>query len=98
MKFIVFALAVIGVVLITNKSTLFKPIREKITILYDKKKKNLILWVLNNIFGCYMCMSPYAGAIVYLLYYFNIQFALYILAGIPCVVLFMSINQFIERK
>jgi hypothetical protein len=98
MEFIVFVLATIGLVLLTNKSTLFKPLREKITSIYDKKNKNILLWVLNNIFSCYMCMSPYAGALIYVILYLDIKAILYVFACIPCVVFFMSIHQLIERK
>jgi len=78
--FIIFILAVPGLVWITNYSKLFKPIREFISKKYYKKS-NSLLWFLVNIFGCEGCMGIYAGLACYTLQYYHLEIILYALIG-----------------
>ncbi len=98
MQFLLFILATIGVILITNKSKLFKPLRERVTRLRTKHKDNKFYWWLDSILNCSTCISPYAGALMYVVQYFDLEILLYMFAVVTCTVLFMDVLQMIERK
>lgn len=97
MNFALFILATVGFVLIVNKSKLFKPIREGATLIH-KKKKNLFYWWVDSVMNCSTCLSPYAGALMYLIQYFDLEIVLYMFAVVTCTVMFMDVLQMIERK
>lgn len=61
-----FTLAVIGIVCITNKSSLFLPLRNYLKAKHNCNTENKFWWFFASIFHCGMCMSVWAGIILYL--------------------------------
>ena len=53
--------AVPGVVLITNRSSIFKPVREWVRNEYKKRPDRWVLWFLDSILQCPLCMSVWAA-------------------------------------
>lgn len=91
MNYLIYILAVIGFILITNKSKLLKSFRESVT---RSSKKNLFLYWLDSIMNCEMCMSPYAAIGIWFL---PIEIKS-ILSVVSCVVLYFSLWELIKRK
>lgn len=94
---IIFILSTSGFVWILNKSKIFRPLREYISLKY-KKTPNGLLWFLDSILECSGCMGVWAGLIIYLLQYYNIQIILYTFIGSYCSVFLISLLQSIDRK
>ena len=81
-ELIIFLLATTGLTFITNKSTIFKPLRTWVSENYiervnkkliDKEKFRLLfMWAwAEGILNCGMCMSVYTGTICALVIYFG---------------------------
>jgi hypothetical protein len=103
MTFLIYLLAVTGLVILTNKSKLLKSFREGITANYisadevyifnkESKLKRNVLWFLNSIFNCSMCMSPWAGVFVLGLYGLSI-YILYPLAAVAVTTLLITLYE-----
>lgn len=84
-ELIIFLLATTGLTFITNKSTLFKPLRGWITtkcvdggnarLIYNKKSMTLWFWMwAEGVLACGMCASIYTGAICASVIYFIPQY------------------------
>jgi hypothetical protein len=85
MEIITYILAVIGLVVLTNKSVFFLPIREFLKEKYNNNTRNIFYWFFFNIFSCGMCMSFWAGIICYLPIYFDLAYILYPLVAVSVV-------------
>lgn len=96
--FILYVLGTFGLVMITNRSSLFKPLREKISVKAITKSDSYLWWFLDSIFGCALCMSVWVAAANYALVFFYIIWPLYILSAAGCVAFLASLTQMIERK
>lgn len=98
MDFIIFILSTTGITLILTRSKLLRPIRARITEKYVKQSNLRLLmnkleykgfwWWLNEIFNCYLCMTPYTGTLCAILIYLSqyypiIIYSLYPFAAVP---------------
>src|SRR3990167_5250189 len=60
---IIYLTAVLGMVILTNKSKFFKPLRFWIGYKSEKYPNSNFWWFLNSILGCMMCMSVWIGGL-----------------------------------
>lgn len=93
-----YIMATFGLVMITNRSSLFKPLRERISWKHQMDSKNLKWWFLDSIFGCALCMGVWAAGFNYVLLWLGVIPVLQILAAAGITAFLGSLLQLIDRR
>lgn len=93
-----FIFATCGLVWITNKSKLFKSVREFFTKKHLADKTNQFYWFMSSLFECSGCMSVWAAGAVGACIHYDILYPLYPLVVVMPTVFLVSLLQLIERK
>lgn len=97
-KFILFALSTIGLVTITNLSSLFKPIREFVS-LWAVTVPGFLSWFFNSILSCSYCMGVWVGLFISTaIYGLSPVIALYGFSGSFLAGFAVTIIQYFNRK
>ena len=78
---LIFIMATVGFTFIVTKSSLFKPLRERVTKLHKKYSGIKLLWGINELMNCNKCLGFWSGVVVFSLQYYRIDIALYGLSG-----------------
>jgi hypothetical protein len=83
---VLFLLSTVGLAVGFTRSTLIKPIREKVSRLNQLAnsidKKDYFVWYINELLNCVYCASIWTGVFMYLsIYYFNMSWIAYPFAG-----------------
>lgn len=94
MDFVIFIISTSGLVLILNKSVLFKPLRNYIS----SQKENLFWWFLNSLFGCSLCMGVWVSIPVWFIQKTDLYFISYAFAGALMAHIFSILTEMINRK
>lgn len=92
-QFISFILATIGVSYIITQSDFFKPLRDKINILYNNKPTK-VNWFISKCLTCIKCFSFWGGIFCYLLvYYMKLYFVIFALISVGVIYLITEIRK-----
>lgn len=98
--FIIYLTAVLGLVILTNKSKYLKPLRIWIGEKEAKYPKSNFWWFFSSIFGCMMCMSVWMGGLVMIgvLFLPEWQFWLYPYCAVAFVTVISDVWELVNRN
>jgi len=86
----------IALVLILNRSTFFKPLRE-----YFTTKRNdsdsWFWWFLDEVFGCELCMSVWMSVVAALVWEYQLWFVIYCGYGVTISYLYFRIADYVKK-
>lgn len=94
MDFLLFISSASGLVLVLNKSMLFKPLREY----FSRKKDNKVWWFVNSLFMCSLCMGVWVSLPVYFVLNTEYYWIMYAFSGALFAYFLTTIMETLARK